>query len=100
MSGNNKVEETSQYLDNMSFDKKYTQNAVEILVEDESETKLIRQKSIATEETLQKIAGLDYDTVRVDESSADTIVTYSLAGVLVKTTTITESGDITTIVKS
>ena len=59
MSGNSKVEQTSKYMDNMSFDKKYTQNAVEVLVENVAETGLVRQKPIATEAQLDKLIGFE-----------------------------------------
>ena len=59
MSGNSKVEQTSQYMDNMSFDKKYTQNAVEVLVENVAETGLVRQNPIATEAQLDKLIGFE-----------------------------------------
>jgi len=44
---------TSQYIDNLSFDETYNQQAVEILTENAGGTALERQKTIATEETLQ-----------------------------------------------
>jgi len=43
-----KTKYTSQYMDNMSFDDVYKQNAVELLVENEDETGLVRQKVINT----------------------------------------------------
>lgn len=55
MSEKDKIKRTSQYMDNMSFDETYGQNAVEILTENAGGTELERQKTIATEETLQAV---------------------------------------------
>ena len=56
---------------------------------------------LATEETLQKIAGVNYDTTSVDMSNpSNIVVTYSLAGVTVSTETISKVGATFNIVKS
>jgi len=55
----------------------------------------------STEETLQKIAGLNYDTTSIDKSdSTNIIITYLLDGSLVATETISISGSTINIVKS
>lgn len=41
--------DTSQYIDNDSYDPNYKVKAVEVLVENETEDALLRQKPIATE---------------------------------------------------
>ena len=84
-----KTEDTSQYLDNMSFDDTYQQNAVEILTENAAGTALERQKTIATEATLQLIAK-DYDNIEVD-TSADPVftITKKLGATVVDVKTIT-----------
>lgn len=43
-----KTKYTSQNIDNLSFDETYEQAAIEILVENEAGTALVRQKPIAT----------------------------------------------------
>ena len=53
--GKDKIKRTSQYIDNESFDETYEQAAVEILTENAGGTALERQKTIATEETLQAV---------------------------------------------
>ena len=86
---------TSQYMDNMSFDEGLGVNMVEIIGADGN------LKNPATEETLQKIAGENYDTTSVDLSDpSNIIVTYLLNSVLVATETITKSGSTFTITKS
>jgi len=55
----------------------------------------------ATEVTLQKIAGLDYDTTSIDSSDpASIVITYLLDSILVATETITISGTTTNIIKT
>ena len=59
MSANkNPIKHTTQAIQNWSFDETYSQQAVEILTENAGGTALERQKTIATEETLQAVAGL------------------------------------------
>lgn len=47
--GYNPTAEQQQNMDNLSFDRKYLVNSVELLVENETETEVVRQKPIATE---------------------------------------------------
>ena len=97
----NPIKHTSQAIDNWSFDETYNQQAVEILTENAGGTALERQKTIATEETLQAIAGMNYDTTSIDSSDpASIVITYLLNSVLVATETITTSGTTITIVKT
>jgi len=97
----NPIKHTSQAIDNWSFDETYNQQAVEILTENAGGTALERQKTIATEETLQKIAGMNYDTTSVDLSDmANIVIVYKLAGVTILTETVTKIGSIYNIVKS
>ena len=97
----NPIKHTSQAIDNWSFDETYQQAAVEILTENAGGTALERQKTIATEETLQKIAGMNYDTTSVDLSDmANIVIVYKLAGVTILTETVTKIGSIYNIVKS
>jgi hypothetical protein len=70
----NPIKHTSQAIDNWSFDETYQQAAVEILTENVGGTALVRQKPIATEETLQIVAGLNYDTLEVDTTGGNTII--------------------------
>ena len=92
---------TEQAIQNWSFDETYQQAAVEILTENAGGTALERQKTIATEETLQKIAGMNYDTTSVDLSDmANIVIVYKLAGVTILTETVTKIGSIYNIVKS
>lgn len=52
------IEKTSQELDNLSFDNKYQMNAIELMVENEAENALTRQKAIATEAKQEDIKSL------------------------------------------
>lgn len=65
--GKDKIKYTSQYLDNMSFDETYEQNAVEMLVENSAGTALVRQKEIATEANQDSLAG--YQLAEFDANS-------------------------------
>ena len=56
---------------------------------------------LATEETLQVVAGLNYDNTLVDMSNpASIVITYTLLGSIVGTETITQSGSTFNIAKS
>jgi len=95
MSGISKTKYTSQYIDNMSFDDELKVSMVEIIGADGV------LKNPASEETMQKIAGLDYDTTSIDSSDpASIVITYLLNSVLVATETITISGTTTNIIKT
>lgn len=52
-----KIKRTSQTIDNLSFDESYQLSAFIPMVENEAGTAVSRQKEIATESTLQTIAG-------------------------------------------
>jgi hypothetical protein len=55
----------------------------------------------ATEETLQAIAGINYDTTSINKSDPDNIIiTYLLNGNAIATKTIVKSGTTVTIIKS
>jgi len=98
----NPIKHTSQAIDNWSFDETYQQAAVEILTENAGGTALERQKTIATEETLQAVNEFgipSFDTQVIDESAspATTTITYKKNGTTVATKTIAVSGTTTTI---
>ena len=81
MEHNGIIEETSQYLDNKSFDKAYEQNTTEILVENETETALIRQKPIATETKQDEMIGNIQKLVGFEIPAYDEIaLTYVASG--------------------
>jgi hypothetical protein len=61
----------------------------------------IDTSKIATEETLQAVAGMNYDTTSVDLSDMSNIViTYKLSGTTIATETITKTGSVYNIIKS
>ena len=92
---NNPHVHTEQEILNSSFDETLGVSMVEIIGQDGI------LKNPATEETLQAVAGMNYDTTSVDLSDPNNIiVTYLLNSVLVATETITKSGAIWNIVKT
>jgi len=75
----NPIKHTSQAIDNWSFDETYNQQAVEILTENAGGTALERQKTIATEKTLQAVAGFvvsGYDYVSASYNDPAFTETY------------------------
>jgi len=86
---------TEQYIQNMSFDDGLKVLMVEIIGQDGV------LKNPATEETLQAVAGMNYDTTSVDLSDmSNVVITYKLLGTTIAIETITKTGSIYNIVKS
>lgn len=69
------IKRTTQEIQNWGFDETYNQPAFEILVENVAETALVRQKPIATEDTLQANTG-KYSTIAVTDSGDSNLIYF------------------------
>jgi len=90
---------SSQYIDNLSFDEDYKVSVTEVVTENVAGTALVRQKPIATEETLQALQGFQipaHDEIEINYTDATktvvTAIVYKLAAVTVATKTFDLSG--------
>lgn len=97
--GYNPTAEQQQNMDNLSFDRKYLVNGVEILTENEAGTEIVRQKPLATssnqtdgsQKTQVTTALINFEFDSVYQTNPDTVTevyTYKLATVTVATITI------------
>ena len=80
--GYNPTAEQQQNMDNLSFDRKYLVNGVEILTENEAGTEIVRQKPLATSsnqtdgsQKTQVVETIPTDTTHLNPSVAITEVT-------------------------
>ena len=97
--GYNPTADQQQDMDNLSFDRKYKVNAVEILSENEAGTAVVRQKPLATSDNqtngsqktqiTTSLINFVFDSIYLSEPNTVTeVYTYKLSGDTVATITI------------